>query len=237
VQDVTCSAGKPYEENDHWYVLTRVWSYGYVLSRVWSRPERRGSDFGLGAPFGVKVIISGSDRPTSAMAITAATGQGPRTCGCRYGSTFEQILHIVIVVFTQTSHRHALAISLQFASDVAVLTAVMSLNRETTVGPELALGSETVWCLQQCDQQRQPESGRSKESGEVTSPQDASGSPAVGRVALPDAPVATDPVADRAVGLEPELLVPRSWPTTLRGDVERRRWCRGREWPSFDTGL
>ena len=79
--------------------------------------------------------------------------QGPRTCACRYGSTFEKILQIVIVVFTQTSHRHALAISLQFASDVAVLAAVVSLNCETTVGPELALRSETMWCLQQCDQQ------------------------------------------------------------------------------------
>jgi hypothetical protein len=67
---------------------------------------------------------------------------------------------------------------------------------------------------------RQLESDRLKESGEGTSPQDASGSPAVGRVALPDAQVATDPVADRAVGLEPELLVPRSWLTTLRGDVD-----------------
>ncbi|HZW94314.1 MAG TPA: hypothetical protein VFF64_15290 [Candidatus Eremiobacteraceae bacterium] len=37
---------------------------------------------------------------------------------------------------------------LQFASRVAVLTAVVSLDGETAVGPELPLGTETVGCLQ-----------------------------------------------------------------------------------------
>src|SRR5437879_1541189 len=59
---------------------------------------------------------------------------------------------------------------------------------------------------------RQTESVRWKESGPATSRQDACGSPLIVRVALPDARVATHPVADRAVRLAPALLVPRSWP-------------------------
>ena len=53
----------------------------------------------------------------------------------------------------QTTHRDALTVALQFASHVAVLAAVMGLDGETAVGPKLALGSETVGCLQQGHQQ------------------------------------------------------------------------------------
>ena len=68
-------------------------------------------------------------------------------------SPFEEILHIGIMVVTQAAHGHALAVSLQFASDIAVLAAVVGLQRETTVRPQLALGTETVWRLQLRDQQ------------------------------------------------------------------------------------
>jgi hypothetical protein len=47
-------------------------------------------------------------------------------------SPFEEILHIGIMVVTQAAHGHALPVSLQFPSDVAVLTAVVGLQRETT---------------------------------------------------------------------------------------------------------
>src|SRR5437773_12273816 len=72
---------------------------------------------------------------------------------------------------------------------------------------------------------------------EVTSRQNACGFRAVVRVALRAAQVATHPVADTAVRLEPEPLVPRSWPTTLHDDVERRRLRRRTEWPSCGTAL
>src|SRR5947209_4611992 len=79
--------------------------------------------------------------------------QRTRTCAGRDGGTFEKILHILIVVVIQTAHGDALTVALQFASDVAVLAAVMCLDCETAVGPELPLGAETVGCLQQCHQQ------------------------------------------------------------------------------------
>ena len=51
------------------------------------------------------------------------------------------------MIVIQTAHRDALAVALQFASHIAVLAAVVSLDRETAVGPELSLGTETVRCL------------------------------------------------------------------------------------------
>src|SRR5260370_4801290 len=57
------------------------------------------------------------------------------------------------MVVTQAAHGHALTVSLQFPSDIAVLAAVVGLQRETTVSPQLALGTETVWRLQLRDQQ------------------------------------------------------------------------------------
>ena len=49
---------------------------------------------------------------------------------------------------------------------VAVLTAIVTLHRETIVGPELALSAETMRGLQQCDQQ----SCSNRTSGEVYQP-------------------------------------------------------------------
>src|SRR5260370_29025269 len=68
-------------------------------------------------------------------------------------SPFEEILHIGIMVVAQAAHGHALPVSLQFPSDIAVLTAVVGLQRETTVSPQLALATATVWRLQLRDQQ------------------------------------------------------------------------------------
>jgi hypothetical protein len=76
--------------------------------------------------------------------------QAPRRCAGRDSSTFEQILPFLIVVFVQTTHPDALTIGLQFPANLTVLAAIMRLDGETAVGPELALAAETVGCLQQC---------------------------------------------------------------------------------------
>src|SRR5213079_1283858 len=73
-------------------------------------------------------------------------------CAGRYGSSFEQTLHILIVVVIQATHRDALAVALQFASHPAVLTTIVNLHGKTAVCPKLALAAETVRCLQQCNQ-------------------------------------------------------------------------------------
>ena len=85
-------------------------------------------------PFGNQSNIDVMDR--------ARTGAG------RDGSSFEQILQIPVVVVPQSAHRDALAVALQFASHIAVLAAVVSLDGETIVGPQLPFGTETVWGLQ-----------------------------------------------------------------------------------------
>src|SRR6202166_775941 len=79
--------------------------------------------------------------------------QGARVTASGDRSPFEEILHIGIMVVTQATHGHALPVSLQFPSDIAVLTAVVGLQRETTVSPQLTLGTETVWRLQLRNQQ------------------------------------------------------------------------------------
>src|SRR5450759_981708 len=66
---------------------------------------------------------------------------------------FEEILQIVIMVVVQASHRDALAVALQFASHIAILAAVVSLDCETAIRPQLSLGTEPVWRLQQGDEQ------------------------------------------------------------------------------------
>jgi hypothetical protein len=63
-------------------------------------------------------------------------------------SPFEEVLHIGIMVVIQAAHGHALLVSLQLPSDIAVLAAVVGIQRETTVSPQLALGTETVGRLQ-----------------------------------------------------------------------------------------
>src|SRR5437763_17118067 len=75
--------------------------------------------------------------------------QRTRTCSGRDGSTFEKILQILIVVVIETTHGDALAVALQFAAHRAILAAIVSLHRETAVGPEMPLGTKTRRCLQQ----------------------------------------------------------------------------------------
>src|SRR5271169_1061741 len=82
--------------------------------------------------------------------------QGARTGAGRDGRTFEKIFQILIVIVIQTAHRDALAVALQFASHPAVLAAVVRLDGETAVGPELSLSTETMRRLQQPDQQGSP---------------------------------------------------------------------------------
>jgi serine/threonine protein kinase len=61
-----------------------------------------------------------------------------------------KILQIMIMVAIQTAHGDALPIPSQLPLHIAVLAAVVRLDRKTTVSPQLALGAETVGRLQQC---------------------------------------------------------------------------------------
>ena len=81
------------------------------------------------------------------------TREWPRPSTGRYGSAFEQILQIVIMVVIQTAHGDTLPVSSKLPPHKPALAAVVTLDCETTVSPQLSLGTETVWRLQQRHQQ------------------------------------------------------------------------------------
>ena len=57
------------------------------------------------------------------------------------------------MVVIQTAHGDAFPVSSKFPSYIAELAAVMNLDGETAIGPQLSLGTKTVWGLQQPYQQ------------------------------------------------------------------------------------
>src|SRR5580700_10842146 len=71
-----------------------------------------------------------------------------------YRRTLEDIFQIVIVVFVQAPHGDSLPVSSQLPSHIAVFAAVVSLQAESAVGPQLSLGAKTMWCREQRNQQR-----------------------------------------------------------------------------------
>src|ERR1700723_3695914 len=135
------------------------------------------------------------------------------------------------MVIVQTAHRDAFPVSLDLPSDIAILAAVVRLDRETAVSPQLALGTKTVRGLQQGYQQG-GSNRTDRRKAAAFSRHHVCDSLAAGRVAPPAAPVAVDPVVDTAVPLADELQVAGSSPTTPRDAARHRPWFRCREWPS-----
>ena len=66
----------------------------------------------------------------------------------------EDGFHIVIVILIEPAQLLGFLGTLQPSSHVTVLRAVVRLNRETAVGPQLSLGAETMRGLDQRDEQR-----------------------------------------------------------------------------------
>ena len=78
--------------------------------------------------------------------------QGARTSTGRDSRTLEEVLQFLIVVLVETTHTDAFTIALQLPTNATILTAVMRLDGETAVRPELTFGAKTVRGLQQCHQ-------------------------------------------------------------------------------------
>jgi hypothetical protein len=68
--------------------------------------------------------------------------------------TLEDGFHCVIMILIEPTQLLWFLGTLQLSSHVTVLRAVMRLNRETAVGPQLSLGAETMRGLDQRDEQR-----------------------------------------------------------------------------------
>src|ERR1700726_4064088 len=64
----------------------------------------------------------------------------------------KQIFQIVIVVSVQSADRALLLRSLQLPVHTTVISAALGLDAKTAVGPQLPLGAETVWGLQNAKQ-------------------------------------------------------------------------------------
>ena len=64
-----------------------------------------------------------------------------------HGRTFEDLLHLVIVILVQTTDLLWLFGTLQLAIDITMLRAVVRLHRQATVGPQLPFAAERwgVW--------------------------------------------------------------------------------------------
>src|ERR1700737_2098236 len=66
--------------------------------------------------------------------------------------TLEDLFHLVVVVLIQTTKLLWLLGALPLSADISVLRAVVRLNAQATVGPELSLAAEPVRGLHQRDQ-------------------------------------------------------------------------------------
>src|SRR5262249_14204721 len=71
-------------------------------------------------------------------------------------SSLEDLFRLVIVIRIQPSDLLRFLGTLQLPIDIAVLRAVVGLNAQATVGPQLSLAAEPVWGLHQPDQARGP---------------------------------------------------------------------------------
>ena len=73
------------------------------------------------------------------------------------GGTLEQVLQIVIVVAIQSTNRGRFLRALQFSLDETLFGTAVRFDPKSAVGPELSLGTETMRCLNQSDQQNRPD--------------------------------------------------------------------------------
>src|SRR5271170_4320243 len=72
------------------------------------------------------------------------------------GRTFEDLLHLVVVILIQTTDLLWLFGTLQLSVYITMLCAVVRLYPQATVGPQLPLAAESVWRLHQGQQQCGP---------------------------------------------------------------------------------
>src|SRR5215469_2809322 len=77
--------------------------------------------------------------------------QGSSGGGRSRGSAFEDVFQIVIVVEVQPADGQDFLGSLELTADKAVFPADVSPQCQATIGPQLALGTETVGRLYQFD--------------------------------------------------------------------------------------
>jgi hypothetical protein len=70
------------------------------------------------------------------------------------GSALEQLVEMAVAVPVQTTHCHLFAGALHLPIAETVLGAVVRLQFQTAVGPQLALGAKPMRCLHQSDHAR-----------------------------------------------------------------------------------
>jgi len=78
--------------------------------------------------------------------------QGPGAKTGAHGPTFEDPLHLVVVILIQTTDLLWLFGTLQLSVHITMLRAVVRLHSQTAVGPQLPLATEAVGRLHQGQQ-------------------------------------------------------------------------------------
>src|SRR5208282_2228061 len=76
----------------------------------------------------------------------------PRSTAGPGGRTLEDLFHLVIVISIQTTELLGFFGTLHLSANKAVLRAVVCLNPQAAIGPELPLAAEPVRGLHQSDQ-------------------------------------------------------------------------------------
>src|SRR5450755_1819128 len=89
-------------------------------------------------PLFQKVFVERTKRPVT------ATGRG--------GRALKQVFQIVVVVAVQSANEHRLFAALQLTLHETIVGAAARLQRQSAVGPELALGAEAMRRLYSPDQ-------------------------------------------------------------------------------------
>src|SRR5271154_6911407 len=81
----------------------------------------------------------------------------PRLGSGHGGGTLVEILEIMIVISVQPTNGRWLLRTPELPLDVTILGAAVRLNPKPAISPQLSLGTETMWCLNQSNQQSRPD--------------------------------------------------------------------------------
>jgi hypothetical protein len=111
-------------------------------------------------------LASFENRPDSTPVPRNQTSAGDR--GGPDGCAFEDIFQIVIMILVESANGQNLLGTLELAMHHAVSTAVARLIRQAAVAPQLALGTEAMWRLDEREQERCANGADSRESGAAT---------------------------------------------------------------------
>src|ERR1700723_507920 len=160
--------------------------------------------------------------------------RSPATAGPG-GGALEDLFHLMVVISIQPTNLLGFLGALHLSAHKTVLRAVVGLNAQPTVGPELPLAAKPVRGLHQPRSSGRLESDRRRESGAAVSRPYVSGSRPKTRIVRLAARPAIHPAVDRAAPRGGARRLAESCSTIPLDSAQHRLGCRHKECPSRDT--